>query len=243
MTYAWLVNPSRTNIAQSLLKSDWPPCPSAYSAADVRRTKRGENGDALLEVPKAFSTYRIYGQMGFVHLPPTLMLRSALLDRLNNAQSMLPAGLSFVILDGWRTRRFQQELAEHYMAISGSVLDDLFVSDPDDDLVAPPHVTGGAVDLTLEYAGQPLGLGTDFDAFENRSELDWFDRLDDDHLSEEERLCKRLRRCMAASLISCGFAHYPQEWWHWSFGDQWWAARNSVSTSLYSELDVITSGG
>ena len=40
-----------------------------------------------------------------------------------------------------------------------------YVADPNDSALVPPHTTGGAVDLTLTFDGEPLLLGTPFDHF------------------------------------------------------------------------------
>jgi zinc D-Ala-D-Ala dipeptidase len=30
-----------------------------------------------------------------------------------------------------------------------------------------------------------------------------------------------------------GFINYPQEWWHWSYGDRYWAFQTSAEATLY----------
>lgn len=232
----WLVAPSAVGIASAIGDADWAPCPPRYSDDVVRSTTGGENGDPLDDVPATLAQFRVYREMGLAQLPPELRLRRDVIARLLRAQSLLPAGVTFTILDGWRTREFQGELARYYREISASVVEDLYVWDPADTQVAPPHTTGGAVDLTITYDGRPLGLGTDYDSFDPRAHLDHFEHLDDGALSAADLLAKRLRRCMSNALTECGFGHFPNEWWHWSYGDQWWAARYGRAESLYSEI-------
>ncbi len=232
----WLVKPSDTDVASAIAGQDWPACPPDFGYSRVRQTIRGENGDPLQVLPSDFSTCRIYAKMPLAMLPGKLRLRREVIARLVVARSLLPSGLSLVVLDGWRSLEFQTELVSYYSKSMASAVKDLYVSDPNDNVVAAPHMTGGAVDLTLQYEGQPLGLGSDFDAFDESAALDWLERGGSSELADEDVLNMRLRRCLAHTLSRCGFAHYPKEWWHWSYGDQWWAARYSRRVSLYSEV-------
>lgn len=43
------------------------------------------------------------------------------------------------------------------------------------------------------------------------------------------------RRLLAAALLENGFAPLPAEWWHWSYGDQQWAAFHGLDESLFPE--------
>ena len=90
----------------------------------------------------------------------------------------LPDGITLIVWDGWRAFETQRALYDDWMAQlraahpawDAATLDRetaRFVSVPSADPACPaPHVTGGAVDLTLgDGDGAPLDLGTHFDAF------------------------------------------------------------------------------
>lgn len=44
---------------------------------------------------------------------------------------------------------------------------------------------------------------------------------------------RRNRDLLAAALDAAGFINYPAEWWHWSYGDRYWAFQTSRETALY----------
>ena len=99
-------------------------------------------------------------------------------ERLARARAGLPDGLSLVVWDGYRSIETQAALYDAYLDELTMVHPDLpadaleeaasrYVTPPSRSPAAPPpHLTGGAVDLTLaDGDGGPLDLGTDFDAF------------------------------------------------------------------------------
>ena len=72
------------------------------------------------------------------------------------------------------------------------------------------------MDLTLTWNGTPLALGTAFDAFKPEAALH--------ALESVESVDRELRRILAGALLSAGLVPYELEWWHWSYGDDVWAA-------------------
>jgi len=81
----------------------------------------------------------------------------------------------------------------------------------------PPHLTGGAVDLTLARAdGTELDLGTGFDAFVAEAGAAALEDIDLPARSH--------RRLLFHALTAQGLTAYVEEWWHFDFGDQFWAA-------------------
>jgi D-alanyl-D-alanine dipeptidase len=157
-----------------------------------------------------------------------LRLRKSAVERLRSAHDLLPEGLDLVILDGWRSRAFQARLVAFYgddAATSG------YVSSATDKSLIPPHCTGGAIDLTLAVDGVALALGSDFDDFSPRAHLTALER-EPMHGSLE---CL-LRRLLYGVLVQVGFAPYQLEWWHFSFGDQHWAAYYGLDASIYGEV-------
>jgi D-alanyl-D-alanine dipeptidase len=102
--------------------------------------------------------------------------------------------------------------------------------------VAPPwvagHPTGGAVDLTLCHAdGREADMGCAYDADETASEGLCF--------SHSERLAgmaKENRHILFSALNAQGFVNYPFEWWHWSYGDRYWAASGAQAHALYDAI-------
>jgi D-alanyl-D-alanine dipeptidase len=196
------------------------------SASEIRIEECGEN---LVDVSDHLRIYWVYSWLGFSRLPSKLALREGVIARLVSANDSLPAEFELVVIDGWRPRAFQCELLRYYkdtyrVDVRG------FVADPEAEAV-PPHTTGGAVDLTLAWKGATLGLGTDFDAFtdaaaSNAAEGD----------SCQDPVVRDLRRLLGGVLRQAGLVPYPLEWWHWSYGDQLWAAAQEKCCAIYGEL-------
>ena len=46
------------------------------------------------------------------------------------------------------------------------------------------------------------------------------------------------RRCLLRSVMSeAGFVQHPNEWWHYSHGDQLWAWRSGADVAFYAEAE------
>jgi len=186
-------------------------------------------------------------------------LRSGVLDRLLQAQGILSEReptLRLAIFDAWRPIDVQAFMVEHTIdalclergirrddpsqaAAVDVVMQDVarFWAAPSrHPATPPPHSTGAAVDLTLAtvQGGQPLEMGSPIDAIGSVSEPDHF------ALAEEvpERLFHQRRTLLREVMVAAGFAQHPNEWWHYSYGDQLWAWSSGVSTARYAEAPI-----
>jgi len=84
----------------------------------------------------------------------------------------------------------------------------------------PPHSTGAAIDLTLlDAVGIPVNMGSPIDEVSLRSHPDHFQALLD---ADSQRY--HAHRCQLRDvMMAAGFQQHPNEWWHFSLGDQLWA--------------------
>lgn len=97
----------------------------------------------------------------------------------------------------------------------------------DDPATPPPHSTGAAVDITLVTAsGAVVDMGSPIDEVSARSHPDHFapSRI------PAEQACHAHRTLLNQVMESAGFRRHPQEWWHFSLGDQLWAWRRRQET-------------
>jgi D-alanyl-D-alanine dipeptidase len=188
-----------------------------------------DNGEPLVQLSEGFRLEPVYQWLGFKGASIVPRVREGMLERLQRASSSLPADFQLAIIDGHRTRAFQAELMDYYKRLSDEPIDG-FVSDPYSTTVIPPHTTGGAVDLTLAWRGAVLGLGTDFDAFAPQSAPAWFEN------HSGPKIVRDLRRLLASVLTAEDIVPVDSEWWHWSYGDQWWAAQTGASAAIYGEV-------
>ncbi|GAA2630318.1 M15 family metallopeptidase [Streptomyces spororaveus] len=164
------------------------------------------------------------------------LLRSGVVDRLLHAQGLLPDGLRLLIVEGYRppnlqTRYFQQYTDQLRVAYPAWTEEELragasrYVSPPE----IAPHSAGAAVDLTLVDAeGSELDMGTRVNATPEESAGACYTLADT--ITRQARLH---RTVLSDALTSTGLVNYGSEWWHWSFGDRYWALMSGRSTALY----------
>ncbi len=101
-----------------------------------------------------------------------------------------------------------------------------FIADP---TLCPPHTTGGAVDLTImTTTGKELDMGTPVDAIDDRA-YTWHTPLSSQ--------AKKNRELLVSVMTQSGFVNLVSEWWHYSFGDQYWAIVKGASAAIYGSCE------
>ena len=169
-------------------------------------------------------------------------LREGVLDRLLEAQRQLPHGMRLMFVEGYRPpslqRRYFDEYAarlraEHpeWAAAQVRSAASRYVSPPE----IAPHSAGAAVDLTLaDDDGRELGMGTRMNATPEESAGACYTQAD--NISDEAR---SRRDILSAARTGAGLVNYPTEWWHWSYGDRYWALETGAAAACYGprELD------
>ena len=195
-------------------------------------------------------------------------LRQGVIQRLLQAQTLLqhrhPAWC-LAIFDAWRPLSVQAFMVEHTISelcrqrgidpSRPSTARDQAVTDvgrfwapPNPDPSAPPpHSTGAAVDLTLAHRTAPgthvlLAMGSEIDAIGAVSEPDHFAELAEGCPDGEQRTAFLLwhghRQALRLAMEGAGFVQHPNEWWHFSWGDQLWAWRCGADQACYGRVDV-----
>jgi D-alanyl-D-alanine dipeptidase len=175
--------------------------------------------------------------------PARALVRSGLAARLATAQTLLSGGLCLRVVEGHRSVADQQAIIARYSAevcaarpgISPADLDRLvsrFVSP----LAVAPHVAGAAVDLTLVDAhGEEVDMGSPVDATPEQSAgACYFDA------AGISRFARSHRRLLSTVLTWSGFVNYPTEWWHWSYGDRYWALVTGAPAALHGPVEITT---
>jgi hypothetical protein len=108
-----------------------------------------------------------------------------------------------------------------------------FVAPPE---IVPPHSPGGAVDLVLVDAeGEELNMG---------SFLNEKGPLMRTEARGLPRGARRNRTLLLEVMENAGFVNYPHEWWHFSYGDRYWAFIKGEPAVIYGAAtqDLITQG-
>jgi zinc D-Ala-D-Ala dipeptidase len=168
-----------------------------------------------------------YHRWGLPGSLPRSWLRQGVAERLVAAAESLPDGYGFAVWDGYRPLEVQaalftgylQQLSAIHPEMPADALEDAaarYVTPPHRSRLAPPpHLTGGAVDLTLtDGDGAPLELGTGFDAFVAEAATRAFEDV--------PGRWRDLRRVLFWAMADQGFTSYAEEWWHFDHGDQFW---------------------
>ena len=225
----WITEPCPDPVSLGLDIQTLPPLPApAPDSRVLDDVPVMETGESLEDAENESVVFRAYRRLGFEHCPERLLLRQGVLARLAAARDALPPDVGLVLMDGWRPQEFQNELFEYYKRESPTSIAG-YVADPSSTTLIPGHVTGGAVDLTLSYRGKPLAMGSDYDDFTPRAHIL---SLEDEFPASSASV---FRRFMGRVLADAGFAPYPLEWWHWSYGDQRWAAQIQAPNAIYGE--------
>ena len=172
-----------------------------------------------------------YYNLGLKYSTNKCYLRKEVLDLLIKARTLLPEGYDFKILDGYRSIELQEELYYYYynkiikefnLESLSKKEKELFVNQyvalpKKDNLYAPAHTTGGAVDLLLTYRGKDLDFGVKFDEFTDKTKTNYYEEND---ISEE---IKNNRRMLYNIMTQVGFTNLPSECWHYDYGNNNWA--------------------
>ena len=182
-----------------------------------------------------------------------LLLRASVAEKLARVNARIaPAGLELFLFDAWRPRSVQayfhdvwmpRELQRRHPALTGAALTEeveRYWSAPSSDENSPaPHATGGAVDLTLRWrGGDALWMGSMFDDVTALANTDRFEDLAADNFSFSDQEARANRRLLQWLMLEEGFAGHPDEWWHFSWGDQMWAALMAAPSAHYGLASI-----
>ena len=181
-----------------------------------------------------FDVQMQYPVLGMKYAEPLCYVRKEVYRMLLKAAKLLPQGYRFRIWDAWRPFALQDELYNIYSVdiIAKFNLEKCteeqkrlvvhkFVSEPIEDRNIPPvHTTGGAVDVTIiNETDTELEMGTPFDAFMDLTYTAAFER-------KKNQVVRDNRRLLYHIMTSVGFTNLPSEWWHYDYGDRFWAYYN-----------------
>jgi zinc D-Ala-D-Ala dipeptidase len=177
-----------------------------------------------------------------------LLLRPSVAEKLLKANARAgEAGLELFLLDAWRPKAVQVyfhdiwmpgELKRRNPGLEGARLIEeveRYWARPSEDENSPaPHATGAAVDLTLRWKdGETLWMGSLFDDASALAARDRFETLVHGNFSFSDQEAQANRRLLHWLMVEAGFAGHPEEWWHFSWGDQLWAALTGAPHAHY----------
>ncbi|WP_055591701.1 M15 family metallopeptidase [Streptomyces hirsutus] len=168
-------------------------------------------------------------------------LREGVLIRLLEAQKRLPDGVRLLFIEGYRPPALQRFYFERYadsLRADNPGWSPIRVREAASRYVSPPeiapHSAGAAVDLTLISATErELDMGTRVNA--SPEESDGACYTDAAGVGSEARAN---RRVLGDALTAAGLVNYPTEWWHWSYGDRYWAFQADADSARYGPREL-----
>jgi len=178
-------------------------------------------------------------------------VREGVLKLLANAAANLPPGYKFILYDSWRPVQVQKHIFNNYVAELKFQYPDLhfdkivelaqkYVSLPSEDINKPsPHNTGGALDISLlDTAGTKLDMEAAFDVFVEEARTRFYEeKLEKgEKLTEKEWIYCKNRRLLFNIMTGAGFTNYPEEWWHFDYGNQFWGFSTN-SNAIYGKIE------
>jgi zinc D-Ala-D-Ala dipeptidase len=182
-----------------------------------------------------------------------LWLRKSVAEKLARMNEQAgTAGLELFLFDAWRPRAVQayfhdiwmpRELQRRDSSLNGAALTEeveRYWAAPSDSADSPaPHATASAVDLTLRWKnGEALWMGSLFDDVTALAHRDRFEHLDPGNFSFSDQEARANRRLLHWLMAEQGFAGHPDEWWHFSWGDQMWAALTGAPAAHYGLASI-----
>ena len=174
-------------------------------------------------------------------------VRTSIYHKLVAAQNLLPGGLKLCLYEGYRSLALQEKLfGDRFVSLNKKHPDwnrhKVFmatalmvspVTNLDGTKNIPPHSTGGAIDVYLiDKDSNPVDMGilvedwvTDQDGV--------ISQTDSKKISTE---AAENRNIMSTALQSVGFVNYSGEYWHWSYGDRYWAYMTNQGHAIYGTV-------
>ena len=217
-----------------------------------------DNGDKLIAIPSYLKFFdpHPYSHLGAPYKDKTSIwkLREEVVNRLVKVNDYLISKSSFYLLiyDSWRPLEVQEfmfkrafllecekcdidasfENIKSYPSILKKV--EKFWAYPSyDTRCPPPHSTGGALDVCLlDKDGNLVEMGSMVDQMDETSNPYFYANIK----NEEAIIWNSRRNLLREIMTKFGFAQHPNEWWHFSYGDQLWAWKNKKANAIYGKI-------
>lgn len=174
-------------------------------------------------------------------------VRQSVAEKLKIASKKLPRGYHFCLYEGYRSLALQSYLFQSYqnrIKRQYPHLDEKALFEKSVQLVSPitnfdntpnipPHSTGGAIDVyLLNDKGEAVDMGI--------HPKDWqLDTTGNVSMTASNKITAQAqihRQIMSKALVAAGFVNYPFEYWHWSYGDKYWAYMQNKPKALYDGI-------
>ena len=217
-----------------------------------------DNGEKLIVIPSClkFLDPHPYSHLGAPYKDKTSIwkLREEVVNRLVKVHDylILKSSFNLLIYDSWRPLEVQEFMFKRAILLECEKLDidisfeniksypsilkkvEKFWAYPSHDTrCPPPHSTGGALDVCLsDKDGNLVEMGSMVDQMDETSNPYFYANIK----NEEAIIWNSRRNLLREIMTKFGFAQHPNEWWHFSYGDQLWAWKNKKANALYGKI-------
>ena len=192
------------------------------------------------------------------------VLRKSVLKRLMEAQQYLSEtypNLQLALFDAWRpisVQKFmfnytlQETIKSRGIDIKDyseqeniteiiEVVSRFWAKPTSNPLTPPPHSTGAAIDLTLaDMSGKPLDFGGEIDFIGVESTPDFYKNSYSGISSSKNQTFHSRRTLLFSVMEKAEFVQHPNEWWHFSYGDQLWSWVRKKKNAIYGASPVVS---
>ena len=218
-----------------------------------------DNNEKLISIPREIDfiephPYLVLGAP-YKNREQIWSLREGVASRLlraNNYLQTIYKNYSLILYDGWRPIEVQSymfyyafdiECKKRGLKIKSNQMNcypeiikevEKFWAYPYfDDKSPPPHSTGGAVDLGIaDSSGRLIDMGCEIDTMDERASPQFYKNRN----SEESIIWDDRRNLLRKVMLEFDFVQHPNEWWHFSYGDQLWAWSNQYANAIYGKI-------
>ncbi|MBV9469222.1 MAG: D-alanyl-D-alanine carboxypeptidase family protein, partial [Abitibacteriaceae bacterium] len=186
-----------------------------------------DNGEPLVDIFQVCPELSWAAKSPRFDFPRTGLGRVTVAQMLKTAQGLLPEGLHLQIIGVFRSFEVQQMMYNTVRAEFAAQHPDwdeehiteyvnVFSAPPIWD-TPPPHITGGAVDLSIiDESGERLDMISPYP-------MGW--ESAPSAIGGLSETARRNRDLLFSVLTEAGLTNFPGEWWHWSWGEPGWALR------------------
>lgn len=200
-----------------------------------------ECGEPLVDIKKLCPDLIIDLDAQRMEKEKTAYLRETVAKMVCQAKDYLPEDMTFVIQDAWRPQHVQEEIFRWFVKYFSKK----YPSWPEPKIIrevkkyvapskgkyASGHLSGGAADLRLWRNGRRVPMkSSKLSSQENAKS----------HQPKLPAYIQRNRQIMFEALEKAGLSNYPKEYWHWSYGDIWWAKINKRKVAIYGVVKDIS---
>jgi zinc D-Ala-D-Ala dipeptidase len=187
------------------------PLPEFADPARLPLAPPPHSGEKLVEPehPRVINV-NAYRKVDCDGVVPAVWVRQGVAEKLYRVADSLPEMFGLAIFDGWRSLQLQRGLLD----VAGTQ-PATFEEPSADPGLAPSHLTGAAVDVTLTYDMEPLALGTAFGVFGDETATRAFEHV--------PGVVRDLRRLLYWSMAHEKFVVAASKWWHFEYGTRRWA--------------------